>query len=46
MSSFALKAKEWNKAVFGNIFYRKKRILVWLGGVEKALNTRSFRHLK
>ena len=37
ISSFTNKAKQWNFEVFGNIFARKKRVLVRLNGAQKAL---------
>ncbi|EOY17090.1 Uncharacterized protein TCM_036267 [Theobroma cacao] len=46
MSSFTNKASQWNKEVFGNIFYRKKRLLTRLGGVEKILKSQPPRHLR
>jgi hypothetical protein len=30
--------KTWNKKVFGNIFYRKKRVVARLQGIQKHLN--------
>jgi len=30
--------KTWNKEVFGNIFYRKKRVVARLQGIQKHLN--------
>lgn len=33
--NFAL--KDWNKDVFGNIFYQKNRLLARLNGIQKAL---------
>jgi len=30
--------KTWNKEVFGNIFYRKKRVVTRLQGIQKHLN--------
>ncbi|KAH9649730.1 putative ribonuclease H protein [Citrus sinensis] len=35
--SFTLKALDWNRNVFGNIFWRKKRLLAKLGGIQRAL---------
>ena len=34
---FSRKALDWNKHHFGNIFGRKKRVLAWLNGIQKAL---------
>ena len=37
ISKFIAKVKVWNWDVFGNIFYRKKRLLERLKGVENKL---------
>ena len=37
INTFTLKARNWNKEEFGNIFWRKRNLLARLGGVEKAL---------
>ena len=34
---FSNQAKLWNKNQFGNIFQKKKRVLAWLNGVQRAL---------
>ena len=34
---FSNQAKLWNKNEFGNIFQKKKRVLAWLDGVQRAL---------
>jgi|UniRef100_A0A3N7EKX2 hypothetical protein len=38
LNDFTIKLKEWNPKVFGNIFYRKKKCLQYLRGIQKALN--------
>ena len=38
ISTFADKARIWNKNIFGNLFHRKKRVLARLGGIQKALS--------
>ena len=38
ISNFETKAKEWNKNVFRNLFYRKKRVIARLKGVQLALS--------
>ena len=35
--TFTLKARNWNKEEFGNIFWKKRNLVARLGGVEKAL---------
>ena len=35
--SFTLSALEWNRHVLGNIFWKKKRLLARLGGIQWAL---------
>ncbi|KAH9725610.1 putative ribonuclease H protein [Citrus sinensis] len=42
---FVKKALEWNRDHFGNIFQKKRRILVRLGGIQKVLETKSRRSL-
>lgn len=37
MEKLALRLQEWNKVGFGNIFFRKRRVLTKLGGVQTAL---------
>ena len=37
VENFTLKAKIWNKEVFGDIFWRKRKLTARLLGVEKAL---------
>ena len=34
---FSSQASIWNKNHFGNIFHKKKRVLAWLDGVQRAL---------
>jgi len=38
ISNFETKAKEWNKNIFKNLFYRKKRVIARLKGVQLALS--------
>lgn len=38
LRNFATKLKAWNKATFGNIFQRKKRNSLRLGGVQRELS--------
>lgn len=38
ISNFETKVKEWNKNVFGNLFYQKKRVIARLKGVQLALS--------
>ncbi|KAH9791596.1 putative ribonuclease H protein [Citrus sinensis] len=42
---FVKKALEWNRDHFGNIFQKKRRILLRLGGIQKVLETKSRRSL-
>ncbi|XP_050249064.1 uncharacterized protein LOC126696350 [Quercus robur] len=35
--TFTLKARNWNREKFGNIFWKKRNLVARLGGVEKAL---------
>ena len=37
VENFTLKAKAWNKKVFGDIFWRKRNLSARLLGAEKAL---------
>ncbi|XP_052290912.1 uncharacterized protein LOC112498105 [Citrus sinensis] len=39
VNQFRLKVIEWNKQCFGNIFWRKKRLLARLGGIQRALES-------
>ena len=39
ISKFLADVKFWNRDVFGNIFYTKKRVLVRLKGVKNKLAT-------
>ena len=34
---FTTKVKKWNSEIFGNIFARKRKVLVRFGGVQKAI---------
>lgn len=34
---FTVKARKWNKEVFGNIFWKKRRLVARLLGIQKAL---------
>ena len=40
ISKFMAEVKKWNCEVFGNIFYRKKRVLVRIKEVESKLASR------
>ena len=37
VSTFVDKARIWNKNVFNNLFHRKKRVLVRLGGIQTTM---------
>lgn len=37
VNAFTTKVSAWNKDVFGNIFWKKRRLLARLGGIQKAL---------
>nr|XP_023892655.1 uncharacterized protein LOC112004654 [Quercus suber] len=37
IEAFSNQASVWNKNHFGNIFHKKKRVLAWLDGVQRAL---------
>lgn len=37
LTSFQEKAKMWNKEVFGNLFFRKRRVVARLFGIHKKL---------
>ena len=34
---FTMKARQWNKEVFGNIFWKKRRLAAKLLGIQKML---------
>ncbi|XP_075671161.1 uncharacterized protein LOC142640761 [Castanea sativa] len=34
---FTRDAKDWNKSHFGNVFAKKKRIMAWLNGIQRAM---------
>ena len=34
---FRLKVMDWNRQQFGNIFWRKRRLMARLGGIQRAL---------
>lgn len=38
VSTFAAKARIWNKTTFGNLFHRKKRVLARVGGIQATLS--------
>ena len=40
ISNFAVKAKKWNREVFGNMFAKKRRVLARLNRAQKALADR------
>lgn len=37
LTDFTQWVKSWNRNLFGNIFHKKKRLLAWLGSIQKAL---------
>ena len=37
INEFTIKARKWNKEVFGNIFWRKRQLAARLLGIQKAL---------
>ena len=40
VNSFTIKARTWNKEVFGNIFVRNKKIAAKLSGIQVAISNR------
>lgn len=40
LKQFAVKLQAWNKHTFGNIFQKKRRLLLRLEGVQKALDSK------
>lgn len=46
LGNLMIKAKEWNRNVFGNIFQRKERCLARINGTQLALSYNASRYLK
>ena len=40
INNLVTEVKGWNKDHFGNVFSKKKRIMAWLNGIQKAISSR------
>ena len=39
VADFTKQTRQWNKEIFGNIIYRKRKLLTRIGGIQRILET-------